>query len=257
MILKRGMIGGQVTAWQKYMNSAGYNCGAEDGIFGRQVENATKNFQKDNNLEDDGIVGDKTISAAITKGFVPPANLAVPESKGITLEQLAYIMKTAKRSTLELHLPLINNCLVKFEINTPLRVQHFLAQCGHESGSLKWMHEIASGEAYEGRRDLGNTKPGDGKKFRGHGPIQLTGRNNHTLFFNYIGKPELIDNPRILEEDLGMAWEASGWYWTVFRKINRYADKDDAEMCTRLVNGGLNGYSDRLQYLARAKAVIK
>jgi putative chitinase len=171
------------------------------------------------------------------------------------MEQFAYIMKGAKRATLEFHLPFANDCMKMYEINTALRRQHFLSQVGHESASLKYMHEIASGAAYEGRGDLGNIYPGDGKKFRGHGPIQLTGRNNHQQFFDYIGRPVLINTPEILETDLGLAWKASGWFW-MSRKLNKYADQDDVRAVTLRINGGYNGLDDRKQYLKRAKEVL-
>lgn len=178
-------------------------------------------------------------------------------SQLIDKQQLAYIMEGAGTDAIELHLPFINFCMLKFEIDTPLRIQHFLAQCGHESDSLKYMREIKSGEEYEGRVDLGNTQAGDGKKFAGRGPIQITGRFNYTSFFNYIGQSQLIDNPEILEQEFGLAWLASGWFWTVLRKINTWADKDDIEAVTKKVNGGLKGLDSRKKYLRRAKEVIK
>jgi len=256
MYLKRGMIGSKAVAWAAFLATQGYNCGYPPEIFGPKMFQATKDFQTKHGLTSDGVVWEATTGKAVELGFEMPANKAVPETDGVTMEQLAYIMKTAKRATIEKHLPFVNSCMKKFDINTPLRKQHFLAQVGHESMSLKYMHEIASGAAYEGRGDLGNTQPGDGKKFRGHGPIQLTGRANHTAYFKYIGRPELVNNPEILESDMELAWGASGWYWTPFRKINRFADKDDVKMVTKLVNGGLNGFSDRQQYLMRAKEVI-
>lgn len=255
MILKKGMIGEAVRAWQNFLNAHGYSCGAEDGIFGPQVTSATAQYQAAFNLTADGIAGPATISWAREQGFELPANKAVKAGEGVTLEQLAYIMKGAKRATLEQHLSFANGCMNTFEINTPLRRQHFLSQVGHESASLKYMHETASGAAYEGRGDLGNTQPGDGKKFRGHGPIQVTGRNNHQEFFNFIGRPELINTPEILETDLALAWMASGWYW-MSRRLNKYADADDVRAVTLRVNGGYNGLADREQYLARAKEVI-
>lgn len=246
------MIGETVREWQQFLNGQSYDCGEADGIFGTLTETGTKQFQRVYGLTEDGIAGKKTIGKAKELGFIPPAEKAVTV---ITLEQFAYIMKTAKKSNLEKHLPLAMDCMKMYEINTALRRQHFLAQVGHESMSLRYMHEIASGAAYEGRGDLGNTHPGDGRKFRGHGPIQLTGRNNHTEFFKYIGRPELIETPEILESDLGLAWKASGWYW-MSRQLNKYADRDDIRGITLRVNGGYNGLDDRKQYLKRAKEVI-
>lgn len=256
MFLKRGMIGEQVKAWQNFLNEQGYNCGKADGIFGRDTESATKKFQVAYGLTDDGAAGSKTIKEAIDLGFEIPANKAIPETEGVTLEQLSYIMKTAKRSVLEKHLPYVNKIMAKYEINTPLRKQHFLAQVGHESVSLMYMQEIASGSAYEGRADLGNTKPGDGKKFKGHGPIQITGRANHTAYFESIGRLDLLDKMDEFVNDLELLWGASGWYWST-RKLNKYADNDDVTTITKRINGGLNGFTDRKQYLARAKEVIK
>jgi hypothetical protein len=80
----------------------------------------------------------------------------------------------------------LNSCLQRFAINTPARIRHFLAQVGHESGGLKWLLELASGDAYEGRKDLGNTRQGDGRRFKGGGAIQLTGRYNYQRFADYI-----------------------------------------------------------------------
>lgn len=253
MILKRGMIGETVREWQQFLNGQSYDCGSADGIFGSMTEAGTMQFQRYNNITEDGIAGNNTINKAIKLGYTPPAEKAISI---INLEQFAYIMKTAKRANLELHLPFTNDCMKMYDITTVLRKQHFLAQVGHESMSLKYMHEIASGAAYEGRGDLGNTQPGDGRKFRGHGPIQLTGRNNHTQFFEYIGRPELINTPEILESDLGLAWKASGWYW-LSRQLNKYADRDDIRAVTLRINGGYNGLADRKQYLQRAKEVIK
>lgn len=131
-----------------------------------------------------------------------------------------------------------------------LRLAHFMAQLMHESGSFRYMEEIASGAAYEGRRDLGNTRKGDGKRFKGRGPIQLTGRANYRLFGRRIGidlerHPEIAAIPSI---GLHTALE----YWAD-RQLNRYADKDDVRTITKRINGGLNGFDDRKKHLARLK----
>lgn len=130
------------------------------------------------------------------------------------------------------------------------RLAHFMAQLCHESGSFRYMEEIASGAAYEGRADLGNTQPGDGKRYKGRGPIQLTGRANYRTFGRIIGidlerHPELAAIPSI---GLHTALE----YWR-FRNLNVLADQDDIVAITRKINGGTNGLADRRHHLAKIK----
>lgn len=131
------------------------------------------------------------------------------------------------------------------------RLAHFLAQLVHESGSFRYMEELASGAAYEGRADLGNTQPGDGVRYKGRGPIQITGRSNYRVFGRKIGvdierHPEIAAIPSI---GLHLALE----YWRN-RDLNRWADADDIETITRKINGGLNGLADRKAQLAKIKA---
>ncbi len=131
-----------------------------------------------------------------------------------------------------------------------LRLAHFMAQLAHESGSFRYMEEIASGAAYEGRKDLGNTAKGDGVRFKGRGPIQLTGRANYRTFGRRIGidlerHPEVAAIPSI---GLHTALE----YWDVVG-LNSLADRDDLEGITRRINGGLNGLADRKRHLVKIK----
>lgn len=131
-----------------------------------------------------------------------------------------------------------------------LRLAHFLAQLAHESGSFRYMEEIASGAAYEGRADLGNTEPGDGVRYKGRGPIQLTGRANSRRFGRRIGidlerHPELAAIPSI---GLHIALE----YWNL-HKLNVLADQDDLRRITRTINGGYNGLADREAHLRKIK----
>jgi len=149
------------------------------------------------------------------------------------------------------NLPIPNALLVeamkKFGIITPIQRAHFLAQCAHESGGFKWVREFASGAAYEGRKDLGNTEPGDGVKFKGRGYIQLTGRANYTKFKGSI-KDDIITNP-ILVEQTYVAQSAT-WFWKT-RDFNSIAVNDSVETLqkvTKRVNGGYNGYEDRRKY---------
>lgn len=141
----------------------------------------------------------------------------------------------------------------KFDISTPLRQQHFLAQLAHESDHFQTTREYASGQAYEGRKDLGNTTKGDGQRFRGRGLIQLTGRANYAAASGALGEPFVVDPDRV--EKFPAAAIVSGWFWAK-NNINKHADKDDARAVCRVVNGGLNGLASRLALLATAKTHI-
>lgn len=133
------------------------------------------------------------------------------------------------------------------------RAAMFAAQIGHESMGLVYMEEIASGAAYEGRRDLGNTQRGDGRRFKGSGPIQLTGRSNFTAFSRwaaqggYISDPMLfVNRPELVRQNPAYGFLAASWYWVVARpNINPMSDRRDLEGVTRAINGGLNGLADR------------
>lgn len=149
----------------------------------------------------------------------------------------------------------INDSLAKAEINTPRRLANYIAQLMHESGSLVYSKELASGAEYEGRHDLGNTQPGDGVRFKGRGPIQVTGRTNyaHCSQFMY-GDDRLIDHPEILEQpEEGVA--AAAWFWH-FHGCNELADEDDQRALCRRINGGMNGFDERVIFCERAKRVL-
>jgi predicted chitinase len=151
----------------------------------------------------------------------------------------------------------ITDTLNRFGIDTPLRAAHFISQVAHESAGFRHMVELwgptPAQVRYEGRTDLGNVQPGDGFRFRGRGLIQLTGRHNYEQFSKAMGvdftkDPDLVATPKY-------AALVAGWYWNS-RNLNYWADADNAEMVTRRINGGLNGYADRLRYLARAKDAL-
>ncbi len=131
-------------------------------------------------------------------------------------------------------------------LDNHLRLIHFVAQVGHESGSFKYMQEIASGAAYEGRQDLGNTQVGDGVRYKGRGVIQLTGRANYRNYGRALGidferHPDIVATPSI-----GMLVACK--YWSD-KGLNALADIGDIQTITRRINGGLNGYDDRLRRL--------
>jgi len=147
----------------------------------------------------------------------------------------------------------ITNTLQKYEINTLLRIAHFLSQACHESDGFCTTEEYASGAAYEGRADLGNTQPGDGHRFKGRGLFQLTGRANYRSFGPAVGL-DLVANPAAAADPLNSLAIACE-YWKR-KNLNRFADNDDIVTITKRINGGLNGIESRRAYLAKAKTVL-
>ena len=184
----------------------------------------------------------------------------------MTIGQLSLATGSSTNSA-TLFLPFIEETCTTFEINTPIRQLCFLAQVGHESGGLFFTEELASGSAYEGRKDLGNTQKGDGIKFKGRGLIQITGRANYTAIGKFLNE-DFISNPTLLGGknvnkcspiQLKNAALSAGWFWNS-RNINSLADKMDiskditlqANMSafiaiTKKINGGTNGLNDRVQ----------
>jgi len=176
----------------------------------------------------------------------------------ITGDQLCLIVPKLKKAKCDLYAGYLNKTFQKFSssFTSKLQVAHFLAQMCHESGGLQWFKEFASGKAYEGRKDLGNTHPGDGVKYKGRGPIQITGRYTYEKCGKYLGL-DLVNNPTLLEQPEN-GFKSAAWFWCVFKpKLNSYAAKDDIKMCTKLVNGGYNGLTSRKEYLKKAKVALK
>lgn len=153
-------------------------------------------------------------------------------------------------------LPLEEGC-IRYGIALPLEKAHLLGQVAHESDGFRTAEEYASGKAYEGRADLGNTQPGDGVRFKGRGLIQITGRANYTAYSKWkYGDDRAVRNPAMLAE-LPDAVDAVFWYWTVARpRIRALAQADNLEGVTRQINGGLNGLADRRAKLTKAKALL-
>lgn len=173
----------------------------------------------------------------------------------LSLDQLRAIMPSAGKRA-EIFLASLNATMEEFGIDTPARQAAFLAQVAHESGSLHYTCELASGAAYEGRADLGNTEPGDGVKFRGRGLIQITGRTNMSRcsLALYNDAQHLLDHPEILELP-DPACRSAGWFWLAHR-LNEPADRGEFERITRIINGGTNGLADRLAFYERAQKVL-
>ena len=176
-----------------------------------------------------------------------------------TLSQLQKAMPGCPRVRMELMLPGLIASMQRVEINTPLRAAAYISQVGHESADLRYMQEIASGAKYEGNLKLGNTKSGDGMRFKGRGPIQLTGRDNYTRFSAWSGL-DCIIHPELLEIPEN-GFLASAWYWET-RDLNSHADKGDILRVSIGVNGKNsdgypNGWADRLTRYTRAMEAFK
>ncbi len=188
------------------------------------------------------------------------------------LEQLYDIRPSKSR----VWAPALGGAMEEWDITTVPRMRAFLAQVGHESGRLNYVKEIwgptraqldyernssiAWARLVEGRRhrntkafDLGNSEPGDGKKYLGRGPIQITGRRNYTLAGIALDL-DLVEHPELLEQPEEGA-RAAGWFWHN-AECNELADSCDFVGITRKINGGLNGQDQRMALFEVAKTVI-
>lgn len=146
----------------------------------------------------------------------------------------------------------LNYCCHRFAITTPARIRHFLAQVGHESGGLRWMLELASGDAYEGRKDLGNTQRGDGRRFKGAGAIQLTGRYNYQRFADFIRNQDVMDGAAYVATKY--PFTSAGFWWHL-NGMNAFIDNGaSVRAVSARVNGRdpANGLNDRMAYYGRA-----
>jgi len=248
------------------------------GNFGPKTEEAVKVFQAKHGLTADGIVGDGTWAKIMNEGSVAPAP-AAPQPTA-TVAPVGGL----KLDKLKGHIPdgviaMIPDTAAKFQINTPLRLAHFLAQCGHESGGFRVTQEnlnySAKGLAgifkkyfpteaaatpyarnpqkiankvYANRMANGSEASGDGYKFRGRGYIQLTGRDNYTQFGKAIGE-DIASNPDVVSSKYALL--SAAWFWSK-NGLNKLADAGASDTAvtsiTKRVNGGTIGLADRIKH---------
>src|SRR5574344_1356133 len=172
----------------------------------------------------------------------------------ITDNQLKLIVPTSRSGDRIKFLNELNNLSPKYGIDG-LVLPAFIAQVAHESVGFHYLKELASGRAYEGRKDLGNIYKGDGVKFKGRGYIQITGRANYTKFREWLGgAPDIVSHPEMIERP-HLAMLASIWYWK-HNNLSPIALSDDFRLLTKKINGGLNGYTSRLAYYIKAKKIL-
>ena len=276
MLLKVGSKGEDVKKLQEKLGLSA------DGSFGPGTEKAVKEWQAANGLTADGLVGDGTWSKMFAGGApsqtVAAATVAIPPS-------------SFKLEKLKGHIPdgviaQIPDTAAKFNITTPLRLAHFLSQCGHESGGFKAVSEnvnysadglkkifgkyfpgnlnesyarqpekIAS-RVYADRMGNGNEASKEGFKFRGRGYIQLTGKSNYTNFTKFIGE-DCIANPDLVATKYPLASAAfffdSNKLWSI---CDKGADEATVTAVTKRVNGGTIGLSDRLKHFKEYYALL-
>ncbi len=179
----------------------------------------------------------------------------------LTDVQLQQIMPSLSPGKRQLFLPHLNQAMQTFGVDTMQRTAAFIAQLAHESGQLRWMEEIWGPTDAQRRYEppsplaarLGNTQPGDGKRFKGRGPIQITGRFNYAKYGALLGvdlvaQPELAASPEFGFATAGLYWQSNG--------LNALADAGEFTKITRRINGGTNGLADRQKAHALALAVL-
>jgi predicted chitinase/peptidoglycan hydrolase-like protein with peptidoglycan-binding domain len=197
------------------------------------------------------------LNGVAVTGELGPTTLGVLEQAieaSINLQQFQENAPGIPEATLREYLPHLNASMLKAGISSDTRKAVYIAQLGHESDGFNTLEEYASGAGYEGREDLGNIHPGDGRRFKGRGPIQITGRDNYTSYGAAIGEdlvsdPELAATPEI-------GFQLAAEYWNR-NDLNRYADRGQFDTVTARINGGQNGRPDRRRRWARAKSTLR
>ena len=253
-MIKLGSSGDNVKALQTKLGLT------PDGDFGPVTEKAVKAWQEKNGLTADGIVGDSTWSK-LGLGATVPNTLNTSKLKGVIPDTI---------------LAQIPEVIEKFDIDTPLRLAHFLAQCSHESANFSILQEnlnysgdrlkvifpkyfpgnlsesysrnpekIAS-KVYGGRMGNGDESTKDGYKFRGRGAIQLTGKDNYKAFGKAIGV-DLLANPDLVATKYSLV--SAAWFFKTncVKKCDAGATKEAIESVSKCVNGGLIGISHRIE----------
>ena len=280
MILKKGSKGEEVKQLQTKLGLAA------DGVFGPGTEKQLKAWQTKNGLTADGIAGPATLAKlGVTTQETPPKevikeDVIIPKGGPIELSKL-------KGHVPDAVIAQIPTVMEKFQINTPLRLAHFLAQCGHESGNFRAVQEnlnysadglkrifpkyfpgnlaesyarnpekIAS-KVYGGRMGNGDESTKEGFKFRGRGYIQLTGKANYTAFAKSIGE-DTVANPDLVATKYPLA--SAAWFFSK-NGLNAIADKgaDSATVTavTKRVNGGTIGLADRIKHFNEYYHLLK
>jgi len=274
MLLKVGSKGDDVKKLQEKLGLSA------DGSFGPNTEKKVKEWQSANGLTADGVVGDGTW-AKMFGGEAPAAKptVVIPPSQ--------FKLEALKGHVPDAVIAQIPDTAAKFNITNPLRLAHFLAQCGHESGGFKAVSEnlnysakgllgtfpkyfnattaaqyerkpeMIASKVYGGRMGNGDESTKEGYKFRGRGYIQLTGKSNYTNFTKFIGE-DCIANPDLVATKYPLASAAfffdSNKLWSI---CDKGATDADVTAVTKRVNGGTIGLADRIKHFKEYYALLK
>ncbi|CAB4148003.1 hypothetical protein UFOVP431_75 [uncultured Caudovirales phage] len=198
----------------------------------------------------------RSVWKAENAASAPLTASTVATPAALQLVSMAQATAIFTRAPKESQLADLNYCLQRFAIDSPARIRHFLSQVGHESGGLRWMTELASGSAYEGRTDLGNVRVGDGQRYKGAGAIQLTGRYNYQRFADFIKDAAVMDGSTYVASKY--PFTSAGFWWHL-NGMNPYCDSGaTCRQISARVNGRdpANGLADREAYFARAVATF-
>lgn len=247
-------------AIQRALLSLGFDPGPVDGLLGKKTTAAIVAFQKASELVADGKAGPKTI-AALTSAL-QRAEQGKPGFVYPTAADLRVLFPRAKSENLVPFVEALPRVAPGEQMDTVLRLGHFIAQCGWECDQFATYEEYASGQGYEGRKDLGNTQPGDGRRYKGRGPIQLTGRANYRAATPFVqkllGRPDLDleATPAIVATDKAVGVATSLWFW-LNMGLNTYADNDNAKAIGRGINRGNPRSTKAANHEAERVAITK
>lgn len=282
MLLKNGSKGSDVATLQKFLGLDA------DGNFGPGTEKAVKNWQAANGLSADGIVGSGTWSKMGLDDAAPATPAAPAPAPAAVIPNSNFNLAALKGHIPDSVIAQIPDTAAKFNITTPLRLAHFLSQCGHESGGFRLVQENLNYSAkglvgtfkkyfaneafakpyerkaekianrvYGNRMSNGDEASGDGWKFHGRGYIQLTGRDNYTRFAKFIGE-DTVSNPDLVATKYPLASAAfffdSNKLWAI---CDKGADSATVTAVTKRVNGGTIGLPDRLKHFNEYYALLK
>ena len=240
-VIEPGMKGPAVGDLQEMLTHLGFPV-ARTETLGPMTAGLLREFQTLFNVPSTGRVDALTLAAL---------DLAMRSS--VSAAQLIEILPDGDEAFITAHVKYINQSMYMGDMTSVARKAAYIAQIAHESDRFRGLTEYASGSGYEGRADLGNTEPGDGKRFKGRGGIHLTGRANYQAASDHFGV-DFVANPELVAEP-EWAFKVAEFFWTR-HGLNDEADSGEFRKMTRVINGGLNGIADRESLNERATEVL-